>query len=122
MEDRNRVAGLVGQKVAVVLSNGAGMVATLDEVRDDGIVLSEVDELGPGPTIYCPWDSLRRLQDRQPFFMPPHEEPESHEYYELYEYRGGSPGDRAEAISRTPQGLGAEPGARRARRAATDRR
>jgi hypothetical protein len=71
----------------VLLRNGAGMVATLDEVRDDGIVLSEVDELGPGPTIYCPWDSLRRLQNRPPFFMPPHEEPESHEYYELYEHR-----------------------------------
>jgi hypothetical protein len=76
-----------GQTVALLLRNGAGMVATLDEVRDDGIVLSEVEELGPGPTIYCPWDSLRRLQDRPTFFMPPHEEPESHEYYELYELR-----------------------------------
>jgi hypothetical protein len=76
-----------GQTVALLLRNGAGMVATLDEVRDDGIVLSEVEKLGPGPTIYCPWDSLRRLQDRPTFFMPPHEEPESHEYYELYELR-----------------------------------
>jgi hypothetical protein len=87
VEDRSRVAGLVGQKVVVVLSKGAGMVATLGEVRDDGIVLSEIDEFGPGPTMYCPWDSLRRLWDRPPFFMPPHAEPETHEYYELYEHR-----------------------------------
>ena len=40
--------------VAVVLSNGAGMVATLDEVRDDGVILSEIGELGPGPTMFCP--------------------------------------------------------------------
>jgi hypothetical protein len=83
----------VGHRVAVVLSNGAGMVATLDEVRDDGVVLSEIDELIPGPTMFCPWDSLRRLQDRPPFFMLPHEEPESDEYYELYEHREVSPGE-----------------------------
>ena len=75
----------------MALGNGVGIVATLDEVRHDGVVLSEVDELGPGPTIYCPWDSLRRVRDRLPFFMPPHEEPEPDEYYELYEHREVSP-------------------------------
>jgi hypothetical protein len=57
--DRNRVSRLVGHKVAVVLSNGVGIVATLEEVRHDGVVLSEMRELGPGPTMFCPWDSLR---------------------------------------------------------------
>ncbi len=87
MDDRDRVLGLVGRRVAVALDNGAGIVATLDEVRDDGIVLSEIGELGPGPTVFCPWDSLRRVRDRLPWFMPPHEEPEPDEYYELYEHR-----------------------------------
>ena len=91
MEDRDRVSRLVGHKVAVALSNGVGIVATLEEVRDGGIVLSEMSELGPGPTMFCPWDSLRRVRDRPPFFMPPHEEPESDEYYELYEHREVSP-------------------------------
>ncbi len=91
LDDQNRVSRLVGHKVAVVLGNGAGMVATLEEVRDDGVVLSEIDELGTGPTLFCPWDSLRRL--REPYFMPPHEKPESEEYYELYEHREVSPGE-----------------------------
>ena len=61
----------MGHKVAVVLGNGAGMVATLDEVRDDGVVLSEMSELGPGPTMFCPWDSLRRLRDRPVRYLIP---------------------------------------------------
>jgi hypothetical protein len=93
VDDRNRVSRLVGHKVAVVLSNGAGVVATLEEVRDDGIVLSEIGELLPGPTMFCPWDSLRRVRDRPPFFMLPHEKLESDEYYELYEYREVSTGE-----------------------------
>ena len=56
MEDRDRVGGLVGHKVAVRLINvearGAEMLATLYEVRDDGIVLSEKGELGQGPTMF----------------------------------------------------------------------
>jgi hypothetical protein len=87
VDDRDRIAGLVGRKVAVALSNGVGIVATLDEVRHDGVVLSEISELGPGPTMFCPWDSLRRVRDRLPWFMPPHDEPEPDEYYELYEHR-----------------------------------
>ena len=91
MDDRERVFRLVGRRVAVALGNGVGIVATLDEVRHDGVVLSEISELGPGPTMFCPWDSLRRVRDRLPFFMPPHEEPEPDEYYELYEHREVSP-------------------------------
>jgi hypothetical protein len=87
VDDRERVLGLAGRRVALALDNGVGIVATLDEVRRDGVELSEISELGPGPTMFCPWDSLRRLRDRPPFFMPPHEKPESDEYYELYEHR-----------------------------------
>jgi hypothetical protein len=87
VDDRERVFRLVGRRVAVALDNGVGIVATLDEVRHDGVVLSEISELGPGPTMFCPWDSLRRVRDRLPWFVPPHEEPEPDEYYELYEHR-----------------------------------
>ena len=79
MEDRDRVAGLVGHKVAVRLTNvearGVEIVATLDGVSDDGLVLSEIGELGPGPTMFCPWDSLSRVRDRPPWLRMPHEEP-----------------------------------------------
>ncbi len=91
MDDRERVFRLVGRRVAVALGNGVGIVATLDEVRHDGVVLSEISELGSGPTMFCPWDSLRRVRDRLPWSMPPHEEPEPDEYYELYEHREVSP-------------------------------
>jgi hypothetical protein len=91
VDDRERVFRLVGRRVAVALGNGVGIVATLDEVRHDGVVLSEISELGSGPTMFCPWDSLRRVRDRLPWSMPPHEEPEPDEYYELYEHREVSP-------------------------------
>ena len=68
--DREEISGLVGHKVAVRLNSvearGVEIVATLEEVRDDGVVLSEVGELGPRPTIFCPWDSLHRVRDRPP--------------------------------------------------------
>jgi hypothetical protein len=95
VEDRDRVKGLVGNKVAVKLTNveaqSVEIIATLDEVRDDGLVLSEIGELGPGPTLFCPWDSLRRVRERPPWLRPPHEEPEpdeaplEKEFYELRE-------------------------------------
>ena len=70
VEDRDRVAELVGHKVAVGLTNveaaGVEIIATLDEVRDGGIVLSEIGELGPGPTLLCPWNSLKPVRDRPP--------------------------------------------------------
>jgi hypothetical protein len=97
MDDRNRVVGLVGHKVAVSLNNvearGVELIGTLDEVRDDGIVLSEIGELGPGPTMFCPWDSLRRVRERPSWLRPPREEPppdeatQDREYYDLYELR-----------------------------------
>jgi hypothetical protein len=86
-----------GAKVAAGLKIAEGqsaeIIATLDEVRDDGIVLSEISDLGSGPTLFCPWDSLKRVRDRPPWLRMPHEEPElgeepqEEEYYELYEWR-----------------------------------
>ena len=68
--NRGDVSGLAGRKVAVRLTNvearGVELVATLEEVREDGIVLSEVGELGPGPTMFCPWESLHQLRERPP--------------------------------------------------------
>ena len=56
MEDRDRIAELVSHKVAARLTNveagSVEIIATLDEVRDDGLVLSEIGELGPGPTLF----------------------------------------------------------------------
>lgn len=76
VEDRDRVAELVGHKVAVGLTNveaaGVEIIATLDEVRDGGIVLSEIGELGPGPTLLCPWNSLNPVRDRPPWLRPPY--------------------------------------------------
>ena len=74
----------------MALSNGVGIVATLDQVRHEGVMLSEISELGPGPTMFCPWGSLRRVRARLPWFMLPHGQPEQDEYYELYEYRESS--------------------------------
>ncbi len=51
--DREEISRLVGHKVAVRLNSvearGVEIVATLEEVRDDGIVLSEISEFGPEP-------------------------------------------------------------------------
>ena len=93
--DREEVSGLVGRKVAARLNNveatGVEIVATLKELRDDGIVLSEVGELGPGPTVFCPWGSLHRVRERPPWLRPPHEEPgdeaEDSAGYESFEVR-----------------------------------
>ncbi len=95
VHDRDRVVGLVGHEVAVNLNNvearGVEIIGTLVEVRDDGIVLSEMGELGPGPTLFCPWDSLRLVRERPPWLRPPHEEPGPEEvpqeqgFYELRE-------------------------------------
>lgn len=87
MVDREEAIRFVGKKVAVRLNTvearGVEIVATLEEVRDDGIVLSGVGELGPGPTMFCPWGSLRRVRDRPPWLRPPHEEPDEQETYDL---------------------------------------
>ena len=115
--DREEVARLVGRKVAVRLRNveatGVEMVATLQEVREDGVVLSEVGELGPGPTMFCPWESLWRVRERPPWLAPPHEEepapegPWPGEPYDLREVPTEgvmpepSPGRRREPSART---------------------
>jgi hypothetical protein len=121
VEDRERVAGLVGCRVEVAIKGeeeegAAGLVGTLDEVRDDGIALSEISDLGSGPTLFCPWRSLRRVRDRLPWFMPPHgeelepgEPTPGSEYYEIYESRQAAveeitpepPPERREASART---------------------
>ncbi len=42
-------------KLTNVKARDVQIIATLDEVRDDGIVLSEmIGELGSGPTLFCP--------------------------------------------------------------------
>ena len=88
---------LVGRRVAVGLSSeeavgSVEIVATLEEVRDDGIVLSEISEFGPGPKIFCPWDSLNRIRGRPYWMRMSHDEPEpggatqGREYYDLREF------------------------------------
>jgi hypothetical protein len=72
-------------------------------VRDDGIVLSEIGELGPGPTLFCPWNSLKRVRDRPPWIRPPYEEPEPLEApleQEFYELRGGFHGEGRAGVAR----------------------
>lgn len=112
----------MGRKVAVALSNGVGIVATFDEVRHEGVMLSEISELGPRPTMFCPWGSMNHGSRARTRRSEPHGQPEQDEYYELYEYREREllGGDRAGTICRTPEGLGAESGSRGADRAATD--
>ena len=76
--DREEIVQLVGKKVAVRLNSaealGVELRATLEETREDGILLSDIGELGPGPTIFCPWESLRTVRDRWTWPRPPHEE------------------------------------------------
>ncbi len=76
--DREELIALVDQKVAVRLKNieagGSEIIATLDGVRADGIVLREVGELGPGPTVFSPWKALHRVRRRPSWLHPPQEE------------------------------------------------
>jgi hypothetical protein len=95
--DKERVTRLVGLKVVVGLRSeeAAGsveIVATLEEVRDDGIMLSEISDFGPGPKIFCPWESLNRIRGRPYWMRMSHEEPEpggatqGRGYYDLREF------------------------------------
>ena len=80
-----------------------GIIGTLDEVRDAGIVLSEIGELGPGPTLFCPWDSLRRVCERLSWLRPPHEEPgpeEAQQEREFFELREVTPEEAAPELRR----------------------
>jgi hypothetical protein len=64
--DREGISGLAGRKVAVRLNSveamGVELVAMLDEVREDGVVLSEIGELGQGQNRVGPWESLHRVR------------------------------------------------------------
>lgn len=63
------------------------ILATLDEVGEDGTKVSHIVELGQGPVMSCPWTSVRdvKLQSssRPPFdddefgMLAPHGEPEN---------------------------------------------
>ena len=107
--EREEISGLVGHKVAVRLNSvearGLEMVATLEEARDDGVILSEIGELGQGPTLFCPWDSLHRVRERPPWLAPPHEEPEegmrSSETYEMREVAPEPAPERRRPSART---------------------
>ncbi len=81
--DGEELRSLLDQKVAVRLKDveagGVEIIAILDDVRTDGVVLGEVGELGPGPTMFCPWESLHRVRRRPPWLAPPHEEHEPEE-------------------------------------------
>lgn len=113
--DRERVSGLVGRKVAVRLNSaearGVEIIATLEEVRDDGVVLSEVSDLGPEPTMFCPWDSLRLVRDRTPWLRPPHEEPGPDER-ETYDLRYIPPIPPEDAVPEPPVERRRNPSAR----------
>ena len=76
-----------------VEATGVEIVATLEELRDDGVVLSEVGELGPGPTVFCPWESLHRIRERPPWLRPPREESEVDQGEGYVEIRGGQVGE-----------------------------
>jgi len=75
--DRKEAARPVGREVAVRLNSvearGVEIIVTLNEVRDAGLTLSEVGELGTGPTMFCPWESyeLREVSDEEAVFEPP---------------------------------------------------
>ncbi len=114
--DREQVSELLGRKVAVRLSTvearSLEVIATLDEVREDGILLSEMGELGPGPTLHCPWDSLWRVRDRPAWLRPPHEESglgEIDEPPEMFEMREVVP---EEATDASPHAARRNPSAR----------
>ena len=87
--NREELSGLVGHEIVVGLNHpeggGVEILATLDEVRGDGVVLSEIGDLVPGPTLFCPWDSFRRVRDRPPWFVPPREEAGSEEELQVRE-------------------------------------
>ena len=73
--DREEIPRLVGTQVAVALksaeAHGLEVVATLEELGDAGVTLSGIGELGPGPRLFCPWESLERVRARGAGPTPP---------------------------------------------------
>lgn len=79
----------MGSRVAVGFNSADGggveVSATLQEVCKDGIVLSQIRDLVPGPTLFCPWGSFRQARDRSSWFKPPREEAVSEEELQIRE-------------------------------------
>ena len=50
-------------------NRGRGVGSDAEGVRDDGIVLLEIGELGPGPTMFRPWDSPKRYSEWLPWLV-----------------------------------------------------
>ena len=94
MEDRDRVGGLVGHKVAVRLINvearrGDARDALRGTRRRHRALRERRARSGTDDVL--PWDSLKRVRERPPWLRPPHEEPGpeeaplEQEFYELRE-------------------------------------
>ena len=60
-------------RLASIEAMGAEVIATLDGIRADGVSLSRIGELGPGPTMFCPWDSIRQVRPQSELDRMPHE-------------------------------------------------
>ncbi len=58
------IGGQVIVRLASSEAEGVEILATLKEKNVDGITLSDIGELGPGPTIFCPWDAVRDVRLR----------------------------------------------------------
>lgn len=85
----------VGEAVVVYLANaeadGVEILATLDEVDGDGIKISHIGELGPGPLMFCPWATVRRVELQRPESPAP-----APSETELLEYTDGELADEPE--------------------------
>lgn len=60
-------------RLASIEAMGAEVIATLDGIRADGVSLSRIGELGPGPTVFCPWGSIRQVRPGSGSDRMPHE-------------------------------------------------
>lgn len=97
----------IGEAVVVYLANaeadGVKILATLDEVNGDGIKVSHIGELGPGPLMFCPWDAVRRVELQRPE-SPAHAPGGT----ELLEYMDGELADEPEGAFEESQRISAQ--------------
>lgn len=88
----------IGKPVDVYLTNPEAeaieISATLDEVREGGIRISHIGDIGQGPTMFCPWDSVRNVRSQTPENPPFGED----EFGMLLPY--GEPEDEADVPER----------------------
>lgn len=88
----------IGKPVDVYLTNPEAeaieISATLDEVREGGIRISHIGDIGQGPTMFCPWDSVRNVRSQMPENPPFGED----EFGMLLPY--GEPEDEADVPER----------------------